>query len=439
LRYRVGRFLTRNKLPVAGAAMFLVTITAGAVIVEKQRRVAVAENARAEKHIKSIRKLSTSLMFDVDDKLREVQGATAARAALAANTSRYLAELAKEVGNDREFRLELARAFSRLGDIQGRVNSQNVGKFSDALASYDQSILLLDKAAETPLPDKLARGSLETLTYALKEKSRVLNLLDRVNEAVDASTMGLGAATQLANMPNATAQQKLLKASLMVEAGRHRARQQQQPQIRKQAIIDAISWVRTLDFEQMDSDSGIKKYEPSDTLAWLHSELGHMLRREPAEESKRQAIEMYRFALAIREARSAAEPENTSSRRSIAAHFIAIAEAQRDLRQFPDALSLYEKAVEIVRELLVKDASNQQLRADLVEALLGLASIRLELGQDQGVLSAVLEARNNFEKLPAEMRTTQVKQKTLERLAQMEAQARSSIAARSSALKAQPR
>jgi len=58
-RYLGGRFAVRHKLPLALAAAVLASLVAGLVVAERERRVAVAEKARAERHFASVRKLAT--------------------------------------------------------------------------------------------------------------------------------------------------------------------------------------------------------------------------------------------------------------------------------------------------------------------------------------------------------------------------------------------
>lgn len=50
-RYLASRTFARHKLPIAAAAAVLLTMIAGLVLVEQQRRIVVAEKARAEKHL----------------------------------------------------------------------------------------------------------------------------------------------------------------------------------------------------------------------------------------------------------------------------------------------------------------------------------------------------------------------------------------------------
>ena len=83
-RYLAGRFAARHKLPLAMAGAILVTMAAGLVMIERERREAVAEKARAERHFASVRKLANTFIFDVHGAIEHLAGSLKARQALIA-------------------------------------------------------------------------------------------------------------------------------------------------------------------------------------------------------------------------------------------------------------------------------------------------------------------------------------------------------------------
>ncbi len=68
-RYLAGRFAVRHKLPLAMASAVVVALVAGLVVAEGERRKAVAEKARAERHFASVRKLANTFIFEVHGKI----------------------------------------------------------------------------------------------------------------------------------------------------------------------------------------------------------------------------------------------------------------------------------------------------------------------------------------------------------------------------------
>ena len=89
--YRAGKFIQRNKVSVAAAAVVAVTL-----------------------------KLTNLFLFEFHDSIADLNGATQAREMVVKKAQEYLSGLAQEAGNDRELLWELSTAYLKLGDVQGR-------------------------------------------------------------------------------------------------------------------------------------------------------------------------------------------------------------------------------------------------------------------------------------------------------------------------------
>jgi serine/threonine protein kinase len=429
--YRLQKFLTRNRLPVMAATCVFAALLAGlgvalwqAQAAREQARVAVLEKARAEKHSGSIRKLSTSLMLDVYDKISQLQGATEARAALANNTSQYLAELATDAGDNPEFRLELAEAFRRLGDIQGQIDGPNLGKPVSALASYDEAIHLLQQTLHRTPATTTDLNSLFTLSRALREKSRVLRLLERDQEALDSAQTGLRAATLLANAPGASIVHQLQVPPLIADVARRQAKLAKQTPLWKNGIMEAIVTTEQIRASLTGATVMSDKRAVLDQLAGLNSELAHILRWEHATESKLDAVRRFSFALGIREAQLADVPDSGVTNRSIAAHHFALAMTLNSLGQQSEALHHAQKGIGIVRMVAKSDPANRQALLDIVNALVILIPIETDLGNFESVVKQVTEARSVIEKLDTDLRESASMKENVQRLAGWEARAR---------------
>ena len=153
-RYLAGRFAARHKLPIAATAAILLTILAGLAMVEQQRRVAVAEKARAERHFNSVRKLANSFMFDVHGEIENLAGALKARQTLVATALQYLDSLADEARNDPALALEVAIAYRKLAEIKGDGRAAHLGEVSSARRNAERAAALLD-TVEAREPDNI--------------------------------------------------------------------------------------------------------------------------------------------------------------------------------------------------------------------------------------------------------------------------------------------
>ena len=153
-RYLAGRFVARRKLPIAAAAAVLLTLVVGVVMVEQQRRVAVAEKARAEKHFASVRKLANSFVFDVHGEIENLAGSLKARQTLVGTALQYLDSLAGEARDDPKLALEVAVAYRKLAEIKGDGRASHLGEAASALQNAQRAAALLD-AVEVRAPDNI--------------------------------------------------------------------------------------------------------------------------------------------------------------------------------------------------------------------------------------------------------------------------------------------
>lgn len=138
-RYRAGRFAARNRWPLAVATFALVALTTGVAMVEKERRAALAEKARAEKHFDSVRKLANTFIFDVHEELTSLSGSLKAREMLVKTALEYLDKLAAETGDDPALTAELAMAYRKIGNVQGQAGAANLGANAKALANQEKA------------------------------------------------------------------------------------------------------------------------------------------------------------------------------------------------------------------------------------------------------------------------------------------------------------
>jgi tetratricopeptide (TPR) repeat protein len=139
LRYRVTKFVTRNKALAAAGALGSLVLIGGVAGVAWQARIARSERARAVRRFNDVRELANSFIFELHDAIRDLPGATSARALLVKRALHYLDSLASESAGDASLQRELAAAYLRLGDVQGKPFEPNLGDTPGSMASYRKS------------------------------------------------------------------------------------------------------------------------------------------------------------------------------------------------------------------------------------------------------------------------------------------------------------
>jgi len=78
-RYLAAKFIQRNKIAVAAAALVFISLVAGLALSFWQAARARKERDRAEKRFQDVRQLSNSLLFDISPKIERLPGSLEAR------------------------------------------------------------------------------------------------------------------------------------------------------------------------------------------------------------------------------------------------------------------------------------------------------------------------------------------------------------------------
>lgn len=134
--YRASRFCLRNLKSLAVTLIIAValaaSITAWMNHLQEDR-----EHRRAEQLRSSVHQLSSTLLFPLEDEMKDLPGATPARI-LAVNTGlQFLQNLSGQESKDPGLVAEIANAYIKLGDLQGNPSVANLGDFNGARASYE--------------------------------------------------------------------------------------------------------------------------------------------------------------------------------------------------------------------------------------------------------------------------------------------------------------
>ncbi len=161
--YRLGKFVKRNRVPVAAAVLVLTSLTAGIIGTTLQARRADAHAAQAERRFQQVRKLANTFVFDIYDGMENIPGTAKLRASVVTTALEYLDSLAREAAGETALQLELAAAYKRIGDVQGNPSRSGLGQASAALVSYEKASAILHVLAAREHPDPKVLADLATL------------------------------------------------------------------------------------------------------------------------------------------------------------------------------------------------------------------------------------------------------------------------------------
>ena len=143
-RYRLGKFVRRNKVAVGGVAAAVLALAIGLVLTAHQAHVARIERQRADARFEDTRKLANALIFDVNNAMADTPGNTAARKLLLDRAVQYLDKLSQDAAGDTNLQRELAWGYQKLAAVQGNTTESNVGEISAADRSLHKAIELFE-------------------------------------------------------------------------------------------------------------------------------------------------------------------------------------------------------------------------------------------------------------------------------------------------------
>jgi non-specific serine/threonine protein kinase/serine/threonine-protein kinase len=180
----MSRFIRRHRAALVGTTLVALALVAGLAGTTWQAGVARRERDRAQRRFDDVRQLAHAVVFDIHDAIASLPGSTRARETLVQHALRYLDGLSIEAKGDLSLQRELALAYSKVGDVQGRPMLPNLGQSAAALGSYDKSLALLAVVCAAQPESAMA---VHDLVVVSQRRSDLLNVMGRPREAMSAA------------------------------------------------------------------------------------------------------------------------------------------------------------------------------------------------------------------------------------------------------------
>jgi serine/threonine protein kinase/tetratricopeptide (TPR) repeat protein len=386
LAYRTGKFVRRNRLMIAAAALVAASLVGGIFI-------AVSQARRAQRRLTEMVELANRSLFDVHSAIERLPGAMDARREIVKTTLAYLESLSKDAGQDDDLRLSMATAYWRLGDIQGYADKPNLGDLKGALASFTRSAELLQ-----PLRLKRPRDSVVVMqvvdTY--QHMARVQEALGDVPAAERAFENSLPEAKLIAALkPDDVESNQALGVFLNDLA---MAIQFADPQRANEYARQHLALIPGL----------LKKFPASDDIAdeaaVAHATMSNLLHRAgDREQALREALE----SASIREGVSSRHPNDVFRRRLLLIAYGHVGDqygAPPVMHPGDPELSkqYFDKCVSIARGIVQTDPQDRTARYDLANSLLRWGNISLPGVDPAPSLAALRESAAILESLVEE-------------------------------------
>ena len=393
-RYLAGRFVARYQLPiVAGIAVFA-TLAFGVVMVERERRIAVAEKARAEKHFASVRKLANAFMFDVHGEIENLAGSLKARQTLIGTALQYLDSLASEARDDPELALEVAVAYRKLAEIKGDGRGAHLGESSVALRNAERAAALLD-AVEQRAPNNI---------NILREHRVLALFLGRLTlEAGDADGIretekAANIAEKITRLPGADFGDRRNLGATLAEYGGILA-----------VVKDDHAAAATQLARAVDILEALVRENPADLLtrarlayAYERAAIGAEVSGKTVQRSR--AIELFKKSIATTESLIHDDAENLSHQQTLVKRYNNAAHAMLKFGERNEARDTAAKGNALAVRLVTADPGNVGNATMRVSALATAADIENKSGKFENAIALAREAIAANARLPQETR-----------------------------------
>jgi tetratricopeptide (TPR) repeat protein len=155
--YRARKFERRNRIGVAAAAAVVMALAVGLAVSAYEARI-------AQRRFAQVRELANTFLFQFYDQVTPLAGSVEVRKSIVDTARKYLDGLSQEAGNDKALILELAQAYQRLGEVQGRRGTANLGQVEEARRNYQRAVDLYGRLrVNGGSPPELRRKMAETL------------------------------------------------------------------------------------------------------------------------------------------------------------------------------------------------------------------------------------------------------------------------------------
>jgi tetratricopeptide (TPR) repeat protein/tRNA A-37 threonylcarbamoyl transferase component Bud32 len=373
LGYRTAKFVRRNRVAVAGAAIVFTTLVGGIVATSWQARrareqeaLARSEQARAERRFQDVRQLARTVLFDYHDLIKDLPGATPVRERLLRDATTYLELLSREAGSDTGLISELAHAYERVGDVQRVAGFADSGNTIGAQASYRRALELFEARLAVTPRDVVARRDVASLHAKLGQLNRERG---RTGEALRLYRMAIDEYRALAteNPTNDDLWQRLAGSQdyaglILQDRGEIDAA--------IEAFRAAIASFRALS----DQGSVLARHSIATGQEHLASALVAGGRLEEALVSIRESID--NWSGLIRDA-----PDVPGHQRAIGVCYYFEGEILAGLGRTEAALASHRRNLAITERLAGQDSTNSLFRGDQGYALVRVGDLLLELNR----------------------------------------------------------
>ena len=356
-RYFAGKFVRRNKRALAASALLCASIMAGMGGVIWQARIANTERRMAEARAEDLRKLSDRLLSDIDEAIQKLPGSTPAQKLLVSTVLEHLNRAAKDASGDPRMELDLANAYTRLGNVQGNPYDQNIGDTQGSLNSLEKAISISTVLVRR---EPKSAAALHALGWAQQSRSEVLFGVARTPEAIAMMRLAASIYEELASRPGAKVDNLFEAASAYGGLG------DELGQDGTASLSDPLAAMAAF-HKSLEIDERIVRSGTSFARAWRGIAVNRMkIANMEAETDPGAALHNYYEAIKGMNALPEDVRKALPNRRIEASLLRKTGMALKEIGKYQEALSFMERARAIAGPFVTKDPNDTRAANDFL-------------------------------------------------------------------------
>jgi eukaryotic-like serine/threonine-protein kinase len=366
--YRAGKFVRRNRLAVTAAALLALSVGVGVAGSLRYAHRAQLQQLRAEREFGALRKLTHSFLFEIDEAIQNLPGATALHELVVRRSVEYLDQLAAEAGGDPAILNDLAEGYTRIAQMVG--TERHARGVMSPRAGFDNALKALAirrrlAAANPDDPKAIAdlQDALWMVAGGYNQRGDFQHNLEMQTERLHWGER-MAALHKSANNAYQLGSTYTAMSDILRTLGRY------------DEALDSARRSLAVRREILQSDPSSDRARRAVGIS--HQFIGYVLDRQGEYAA---AANEHRAALELFEAVAKGEPNNTDRQRLVATAQESLGEALARGGAAPEAVPHCQAAVAIYGAMADADRNNLQAREDLAsgESTMSLALDRSHL------------------------------------------------------------
>ncbi len=387
--YRFSKFARRNKVSLIAAVLVFLSLCAGIAIVVWQARRAEQQRVLAENRFTEVRELANSVIFKYHDAIAALPGSTSVRELLVKDATKYLDSLANESANDPALQRELALAYIKLGDVQGKAYAANIGDTAGAVESYRKAVALLESAVSTKENNKELQFDL------VKAYEALFQIYMRTSDPDKLPTLekALQVQEKLVSADPGNTGYKLQKATLLMLSGDSTGTIESKLPRYEQALVLSKELLAAFPDDKEAIRNNMRVNQRLGTAyTWLGDAAEKGGDKQKAAERYAQGLPFHLASFEMSQKLFESEPNNISYQRNFAMGSINLAESYARNGKRPDAMTMIEQCMKTLSQMEAEDRNNKEVRSDIAFSYMAIANIWRSLGEKKNEIDEIEKA-----------------------------------------------